>query len=365
VAIIDDFVRVVNDFFNGIIGGTGSATESFFDILFPIIIIAFLSIAVFFGFRAYRYVNSYAGDGEPLGPFKITIQGMSTVKGNLSRHYFVTDQEYNLLRSLDQQDVAKNIEDFRQRVEKGELFIYDFRITDYDEAFDLHGGKDSLVLSPVDLEDSEYSWLDSKGERSISSPTLRIKHHNVVCFSQSRYTPDQVMAERDVDLYDLVPIPKLLTNMTLNGKDQVVLFMQKLADARSDATFAEYMRTISENWQEIKPLRDEIERLRAKIVDKDREISDVHREGEHDRHLGYTNPLIGHRKKELEVPQNNFIVALLMMFLIGGVVALIPEYMPQLQISGFITLLVGLGVAGLLLYMMFENKNKKAEAKSS
>lgn len=360
-SILDQLVDWIVSFFGGQSGESGSVIESLFDIALPIVMVGFVIVASYFVIRAYKYASSYAGDGEPLGPFKITIQGLTQVKGNLSRHYFVSDQEYDLLKSIDQQDVAKNIQDFRERIDSGKLFIYDFRITDYDEAFDLHGGKDSLVLSPVDLEDNEFSWIDSKGERSLLSPTFRIKHRNVVCFSASRYTPDQVMAERDVDIYDLVPIPKFLSEMKIKDEQVVVLHLTKLANAISDGTYSEYMRTISENWQEIKPLRDEIERLRKKLVDKDQEISDVHRMGEHDRHMAYTNPLIGVKKLPKEKTVGSFFGMLMMMFFAGGMSALLPEMIPQLNISGLLTLMAGAGVVGLIVYMAVENKDKKKE----
>lgn len=366
MGIRDDIVNG----FNELIGAsynkeTATNTELFFDLLYPILLIAFVGFIGFAIFRTYRYVSSYAGDGEPLGPFKITIQGLTTVKGNLSRHYFITDGEYELLKSLDHKDVSDNIQDFRERVEKGELFVYDFRITDYDEAFDLRGGQDSIVLSPVDLEHNEFSWLDVKGERSITSPTFRVKHRNVVCFSQSRYFHDQVMAERDVDVYDLVPIPKTLTTMKLDSTSEVVLHLQKLSNAISDATTSEYMRTISENWQEIKPLRDEVDRLRKLLIDKDIEISDVHKEGEHDRHMAYTNPVIGHRKKDKEIPKTSLIGILMAMFFVGGLSGMVPDMIPTLNVSGMLTLMAGGGIVFFVIYMMMEKDNSGPKQKES
>lgn len=337
---------------------TASTTEIFFDTLYPILLIAFVGFIGFAVFRTYRYVTSYAGDGEPLGPFKISIQGLTTVKGNLSRHYFVSDNEYELLKSLDYKEVANNIQDFRNRVDSGEVFIYDFRITDYDEAFDLKGGQDSIILSPVDLESTDYSWLDVKGERSITSPTFRVKHRNVLCFSQSRYYQDQVMADRDVDIYDLVPIPKTLTNMKLDSKNEVVLHMNKLGNAEADAMMSEFLPTISENWQEIKPLRDDRDRLRKLLVDKDIEISDVVKDGEHDRHMAYTNPVIGHRKKDKEIAKTSLIGILMAMFFVGGLSALVPEMIPKLGVSGMLTLMAGAGVVFLVIYMMMEKDDK-------
>lgn len=341
---------------------TRSITEVFFDSLYPILLLIFIVAIAFTLIRTYRYVTSYAGDGQPLGAFKITVQGLTTIKGNLSNHYFITDAEYEMLKSLDYKDVADNIQDFRDRVERGLLFVYDFRITDYDEAFDLKGGKDSIILSPVNLESNEFSWLDSKGERSITSPTFRMKHRNVVCFSQSRYLPDQPMVNRDVDVYDLVPIPKVLTTMKLNDSTQVVLNLQKLANAQGDATTSEYLRTIAENWQEIAPLRKEIERLRKLLLDKDVEISDIYKEGEHDRHLAYTNPIIGYRKKDTTMPKISLIGILMAVFFVGGMCALLPDMIPSLNVSGMLTLMAGGGIMFFVLYLMLE---KKSESKSS
>lgn len=346
-------------------GGTGSenatTTELFFDIFYPLVLVIFIGMIVFIGTRAYRYASSYAGDGEPLGPYKFHIQGLTSVKGNLSRHYFITDAEYELLKTLDHLEVAEDIQTFRDRIENGDLYIYDFRVTDYDEAFDLHGGQDSIILSPVDLEDNIYGTLDVKGERSLVSPTFRIKHTNIMCFSASRYYGDQVMAERDVDIYDLVPIPKIITSMKLQNEQQVVLFMKKLANAKGDAVFSEYLRTISENWQEIAPLRDEIDRLRKRLVGKDIELSDLHRAGEHDRHIAYTNPIIGHRKKDKLVDNASKIGVYLAMFFIGGMTALAPEGIPNVNISGMITLLIGGGILGFVLYMVYESKGSKSK----
>lgn len=352
--IVNGFNELVGNTYNP---ETASNTETFFDLLYPLALIGFILAIGFSLWRYYRYVTSYAGDGEPLGPFKITIQGLTTVKGNLSRHYYISDSEYMLLESLDHKEVVTDIEDFRNRVEQGKLFVYDFRITDYDEAFDLKGGQDSIVLSPVDLESNDFSWLDSKGERSITSPTFRVKHRNVVCFSMSRYHQDQVMADRDVDVYDLVPIPKTLTSMRLDSETEVVLHLEKLANAQSDATTSEYLKTIAENWQEISPLRKEIERLRKLIIDKDVELSDVHREGEHDRHLAYTNPVIGHKNKPKEIPTTSFLMTLVAVFFAGGMAALLPDMIPTLGVSGLLTLMGGAGILFAVAYMMLDKKD--------
>lgn len=359
MGVRDDLVNLIASLFNTSSQSENpTGTEIFFDTLYPIILtIFFVGIGLAF-YRMWRYVTSYAGDGEPLGPFKITIQGLTTVKGNLSRHYYISDAEYEMLKSLDYKDVADNIQDFRERVDNGRLFVYDFRITDYDEAFDLKGGKDSIVLSPVNLDNSEFSWLDVKGERSITSPTLRVKHRSVVCFSYSRYYQDQQMVDREVDVYDLVPIPKTLTSMKLGSETQVVLHLTKLANAQGDATISEYLKTIAENWQEIAPLRKEIERLRKLLLDKDVEIADVYKEGEHDRHLAYTNPVVGWKKEKKEIPRTSLIGILMAVFFVGGMSALLPEMIPSLNVSGMLTLMAGAGVMFLVLYMLIEKKDE-------
>ncbi len=172
----------------------------------------------------------------------------------------------------------------------------------------------------------------------------------------SRYFQDQVMADRDVDIYDLVPIPKTLTSMKLDSETEVILHLEKLANAQSDATTSEYLKTIAENWQEISPLRKEIERLRKLIIDKDVELSDVYREGEHDRHLAYTNPVIGHRKKDKEIPATSFLMTLVAVFFAGGMAALLPEMIPTLGMSGLLTLMGGAGVMFAVAYMMLDKK---------
>ncbi len=88
--------------------------------------------------------------------------GKSTVKGNLNiNETAVNDGTLKtiLMASDHYHDdvMKKGIESYIKRYEDKQLFIYDFRITDYDEAWDLKGGKDSIILSPVDLTDSNFS----------------------------------------------------------------------------------------------------------------------------------------------------------------------------------------------------------------
>lgn len=327
-----------------------------------------LIVAVLFGViilgRGVKHLTSYAGYGEELGSFKLHVMGKSMVKGNMNVHEDITEDELDMLEAMNEIDIKENTKSYRARMAGKELYVYDFRITDYDEAWDLKGGRDAIVTSAVPLENEKYFYMDDKGDRSIVSPTFRQKSRNVFAFITSEYHPEYVDPYGKLkDIYDLVVIPKSLTVMMKNGRHgyEVGLFMKKLESGVSDALRAEFLKTIAESYKKIEPSQKETDRLRDKLHEKDKEISDVHIQAGDHRAESFTHPIIGFSKKPAEFSKGSILGIVLFATFMGGLGYGMPELIPSLQ--GIIQPFVGMAIMMVIMFLIvnayYEKKPQK------
>lgn len=357
-----------DDLFNIFASLQGSSTSDeptlvdiFYESFYPIIAIIAIGVIVFVIARAIRYMMSYAGDGQPLGSFKLSVMGKSMVKGNLNIHEYVTEDEINMLQQIN--DISEGIKDYRKLFENQELYIYDFRITDYDEAWDLKGGRDSMIVSPIPLESDKYSWLDDRGDRSIVSPTFRQKSRNIFCFITSEYHADvPTPYGKLIDVYDLVPIPKsVMTKMIGTDKEyEVVLEMRKLESGSHIANIAQYLPTLSETWKRIDPAEKEVDRLRKKLHDKDVEISDVFGDSEDYRHIAYVQPVIGEVDRKRQLGKGSLLGLLMFAVILGGLGYGLPDIVPPL--AGIIEPFMGLGIVTIIFFLaVYSWQEKKSQ----
>jgi len=342
----------------------GSQLGSSIDAILTLILIIAVLFVLYVIFRGIRHMTSYAGSGEELFSWKLHIMGKSMVKGNLNVHEYLTESELNMLEKMKEPEINESAKSYRKRHEDKELFVYDFRITDYDEAWDLKGGRDSLILAPVPLDSSKYSWMDDKGDRSIVSPTFRQKSRNVFAFITSEYKPDFVDPYGKLkDIYELVVIPKDLAVKMIDGKAgyEISLNMTKLGDAEGDAYRAEYLKTIAESYKRIEPAEHETDRLRDVLHEKDVELSDVHREREDERHQSYPEPIIGHKIKKSDFTKGSIIGIVMVAVVMGGLGYGLPELVPPLQ--GIIEPFMGVGIMMLMMWLLvnayYERKPQK------
>jgi len=364
MGIRDDLANLIGSLTSSDVEDQTSILGGSIDTVLTLVFFGVIIFVLFFVVRGIKHIMSYAGDGDELGSFKIHFMGKSTVKGNLNIHEYITESELDMLEGMAEVEIRDNTKSYRERVEKKKLFLYDFRITDYDEAWDLKGGRDSIIVTSVPLESEKYSWLDDKGDRSIVSPTFRQKSKNVFAHISSEYHPDYVDPFGKLkDIYELVIIPKDISVDMVDSKFgyKTKIELTKLQDGKADVIKTEHLKTISESYKKIKPSEDETNRLRDLIVVKDKEISDLHRDVEDYRHLAYPEPVIGERPKKNPFSKQSILGIVMMAVFMGGIGYGLPELVPSLK--GIIEPLIGVGIMAGLMFLVvslyYERKPQK------
>ncbi len=342
----------------------GALADAFWSIMF-LVGIAFI---VFIFWRVLRVFTAYAGAGEELGSLKLHIMGLSTIKGNLNKNdTAINDGTLETVSHVS--ELKEGIEELKKLYDNKQLYIYDYRVTDYDDVFDWKGGKDSIIISPVDIMDLLYAWQDTKGDRSIVSPSFRMKSKNIFCFQTTEFHEDLVDPYGDLfDAYILTPIPReiLMKMSTSDHAAQAVLQLTKLEMGKSITKIASYMETIAENWMKIEPNKKEIERLRDELQKKDNELSDVYRKIENERHIGVPHPLIGHKWRQRIESRSSMAVWIVVSVFAGAFGYSLDENIPAIgnTISGW----VGAGAVMFLLimvYMYYDSKRQDRSEKES
>lgn len=358
----------VFDFFGGLAsdGTVESGLGGTIDTTLTIVFFAVIAFGGFIVIRGLKHFTSFAGDGETQGSWKLHIMGKSLIKGNLNIHEYITEAEFDMLENMNEPDITANTKSYRERFANKDLFIYDYRITDYDEAFDLKGGRDSIIVTTVPIQSDKFSWDDDKGDRSIFSPTLRNKSKNVFCYINSEYHPEYVDPYGKLkDIYELVVIPKDLEMKMVDGKNgfEIQLTMTKLNDGVSDVLRGEYLKTIAESYKRIEPAEKEVDRLRSKLHDKETEISDVYREKEDSDHLAIPEPVVGSKTRKGEFSKGSVLGIVMLAVALGGIGYGLPELVPALR--GVIQPMIGVGIAMVLMFlvvnMYYDKKPVKRE----
>lgn len=355
MGIIDDIINyfVPRDGEGGIFG---TLFDSFWSIIFIIIVvIGFLIIA-----RIIRHTVSYAGTGEELGVYRFHIQGLTNPKGNVNVRESITDAKLKIIlkASKHYKDIVmeKGITEFKSRIQNNELFIYDFRTTDYEEAFDLKGGKDAIILSPIDIEDKDFMWIDSKGERTWATTNFTIKSKNILCFSYPNYTEYLSDLEdehgQEFDAYVLCPIPRTLASQMIRPNfETTTLNMKKLESGEELVILAQYCPTLAETASKVVPAEKERDRLRDKLKDKDTELSNIHKQVEDERHEAYPNPVVGHRHRKTFIGKLNTLMWVAVSVFAGAFAYGIPDFFTGLQGQS-----PWLFVGGIMIVMIMMNR---------
>src|SRR3990167_8320488 len=337
-------------------GGVFDATIDFF---WAIMLIVVVCIALFVLVRTYRWAVAYAGDGEQLGSWKLHIMGKSTVKGNLNIRENITEERINILSQVE--ELKESIKDIKRLWDEGKLNFYDFRITDYaEEAWDLKGGKDAIVFSLVDFNTNDYSWMDAKGDRSILTPSFRLKSKNVFCFEESKYIPDlENEYGKPFDCYYIIPVPRKTIIDIMTGKEIVKLELTTITTPESIVMAGQYMPTMSETFKKLKPTEKELNRLRDELTKAGIRESDIHRLAENYRHEAIPAPIIGWGKPPKSLEKYSLIFWVLAGLIMGGMGYGLPDIIPELQ--GVITNWMGLGITSVILLALYKYSEAKQQ----
>lgn len=304
--------------------------------LIPLIAVILVGIIVYIGIRILKIRFDYAGQGQRFGKFKIHVMGKYRIEGNLSKNE-------DFLKSEDLAELSKHkgIElvpaKIKEMVRSEKLFVYDFRITDTSEAFDLTGSyKSSKIISANRLESEEFSWVDQKGERSLTSVFLKEYPKNVIAYHTSEHF-EVLNPDRNLDDYWLLdPVP-MKENQKFGFESDTKLGniyevkIEHLEGGKNLSTASSMIETLSESFRQIRISREQVENMQDLVEHKDKELATKNIIINKLRHHLNQKVLIGHPEPTKEEPKDMGWGWVIGGFFMGAVGVIIVPEIPALS----------------------------------
>jgi len=269
----------------------------------PYIGLGVLLIIAFLGFRVYKNFSAFPNDDEErIGKVNFVWMGHYKFTGNVSRWTEPLDETQ--LEFLEQDPkYANGITKILELIRQKKLFVYQMKIMEWDDAFDIKGKKEPwVIISSADIGHPDYSWEDTKGE--FNWGTMRKeKPKYVVCYEDSRYFDVPNIEGNIVDVMVIAPIPRVTIGDTGLNKigiddeelDHVshILKVEKLQEMKSLANLIPYLIPLAETTDLIKSKNIQVREYRKLVEDRDNIINKLQRDGDENRILAAEKPIIG------------------------------------------------------------------------
>lgn len=315
-----------------------------------------LGVFGFFGLRILKNFITYAGDGDPLGEFIIDVQGEYRFKGHVSERVGMFDVEViNELKTIGDKEVKEFADNLNMWLQTEKLFAYDIKFNDREEAVSLRTDNDGILLSPVRIDDRNYSSLEKRGKRGITSLINKEHAKIVLCHNTSKkFEAMEIPDEGEKDVWFLVPIPKEPQEMGYpdeKGSKKLVLQL-KIVNNLKDVTKAVLsISVLAKMHNELRIRGEEISKLYSQIEAKNKELEKAKNKMDLYRYKLQQHPLIGEKPLPRALPKKESII----WFFAGGVFALIgwniPTTIPALSnMPDWFGAVIAMGVGGVIRY---------------
>jgi len=271
-----------------------------------------IAVLLFFGFLFFRlYLNfsKFPNDEERIGKVNFIWMGHYKFTGNVSRWTEPLDEiTLEFLREDDK--YKEGMSKLLDLIHQGKMFVYQMKITEWDDAFDIRGGKEPwVIISSADIGHPDYSWEDTKGE--FSWGTMRKeKPKYVVCFEDSRYIPLKSIEGNEINTIVIAPIPR----RTVDGSGKIgidekelghishTLKVEKLQEMKSLASIVPYLIPLAETTELIRSKNVQVREYRKLVEDRDTIINKLQRDNDENRILAAEKPIIGEEAPPIPEP---------------------------------------------------------------
>jgi len=269
----------------------------------PYIGFAVLIFIAFLGWRVYKNFSAYPNDDEErIGKVNFVWMGHYKFTGNVSRWTEPLDETQ--LEFLEQDPkYSGGISKIIDLVHRRKLFIYQMKISEWDDAFDIKGKKEPwVIISSADIGHPDYSWEDTKGE--FNWGTMRKeKPKYVICYEDSRYFDVPNIEGNIIDVMVISPIPRVTigdSKVNKIGIDEEelghvshVLLVEKLQEMKALANIIPYLIPLAETTDLIKSKNIQVREYRKLVEDRDSVINKLQRDGDETRIVAAEKPIIG------------------------------------------------------------------------
>jgi len=343
MAITDDFNQWLTQ---------QSSEEGIFGLIiayiYPILILAGIVAVIFIAIRILKNYSMYAGVGERLGKYKIMMMGMFPMTGNLSVNdsFFQSDL---VDRLKEVSEITTGMEEIERLTNEKQLYAYDFKVTDHDEALDLKGNwKKSIIISPVPIQSDNYSWVNMKGEFSIVASGFKEYPRIVLSWIKNKHYEIRNVDGSLIDIWVLVPIPKdiaieIKEPLSENGTKMV---LKEIKSGKEFATAVDFMPVLSETYRQIAISQKESDNLRDLLHKKDQELASKNIVINKARHLLNQKIFVGYGKPQTPLERGLDIGWLIASVVLGGFGYALPEMFPTLtgRISPWVGVILMMGL---------------------
>ena len=330
---------------------------TFTDYLTIIGMLAVLAVVGFFGYTLWKNYSSYAGHGEPLGIFRIVLQGKWVMTGNLSVNEEADEIKISILKRIPEfKDV---METFEKLIKSRQVHFYDFKATENEEAW-YKSGDNYVIVSRHRIEDGEFSWVDKKGIFRPNPTGLKVKPRNVIGFETSKIIPEKDQFGDDINIINLVPVPRGLTAIQIMRDELNRIIINLQLDQMPDSpAFGKFARMVNTMFQVYKSLDDKD----IDIDTKDKIIDDLYKKLQEKnlivnqlRNMLSKKPLVVFGKElGSQVTVSN--VVWLFIFALGGYSPIELKKIPELAtIPEYLLFAVILGILFIIKKMSENNK---------
>jgi len=299
----------------------------------PYVGLAVLLIIGFLALRVYKNFTAFPNDEERIGKVNFVWMGHYKFTGNVSRWTEPLDETQ--LEFLEQDPKYSGaISKLLDLVHQKKIFVYQMKISEWDDAFDIKGNKESwVVISTADIGHPDYSWEDTKGEFNLGT-MRKEKPKYVVCYEDSRYFDVTNIDGNVVDVMVISPIPRVTVADTgLNtigiedeelGLMSHTLKVEKLQEMKALANIIPYLIPLAETTDLIKSKNIQVREYRKLVEDRDTIINKLQRDGDETRILAAEKPIIGEEPQPPPEPPGHPWV----WFAIFGIAAIIGYKIP-------------------------------------
>lgn len=332
----------------------------------PYIVMGIFGFLAFLGLRVYKNYQEFPNDEARIGKVKVHWQGNYTFEGNVSRYTLPILP--STMEELKQTSWFKKAgEELEALLQARKIFLYEMKITDFEDAFDLKRGRkeSALIISSGDLGSDKFAWEDTKGQ--FSWGTLRKeKMKNVFAHSSSRYFDPTTIDDNIRDVWVIAPIPISDTTEDFGYDDfddeKYTLDISILPNMPSLAQVVPYLVAVARSNELIRNKNIQLDKLKHLLEERDSKLNRSQRENDILRAISASEPLIGEKNPKMPPEKPSPFVWFIMFGIAGLVGTRLPDSVSQLReldpmISGFLCVIALAGV----YYMTSRKKEDEVE----
>lgn len=321
------------------------------------------AVLIFFGWlglRVYKNFSAYPNDEERIGIVNFVWMGHYRFRGNVSRWTEPIDETTLEFLESDPK-YADGISKIVDLIHKKKLFIYQMKIAEWDDAFDIKGNKEPwVIITTADIGNPDYAWEDTKGE--FNWGTMRKeKPKYVILYEDSKYVPTTNVEGNIVDVVIGSPLPRRTlgdSGMNTFGLDENEIHMvshtlkvEKLQEMKALATIIPYLIPLAETTELVKSKNIQVREYRKLVEDRDSIINKLQRDNDETRILAAEKPIIGEEAPEPPEPPGHpwvwfagFIIATLIGYRLPENIAALRDMNQELS-ALLVALVVGVAYA--------------------